>query len=160
MITITKDDIFHDLKIIFWRALNTNKLHIALRVVELQTRFLGMFEKQRLPEVKRFSDMTEEQLRDFIAVLEKNDPELKGQDEELEDFRLFKEVQESARKDAQKECSPPETEPPEKIPQKGARLWDGVHLTDYEVWPAKDLPKKKPYRDHADPELEHPPPDE
>ena len=176
MLTMTKDDIFKDLKVIFWRALNSNKLHIALRVVELQARFLGMFEKQHLPEAKHFSDMAEEQLRDFIAVLEENDPTLKDQEADFEDYLQKKEAKKEAPKETQENHAHPEGKDqeaasaeglpkrePGKGPGRGARLWDGFQLVDYwqdqEAGSAEGLPKRETRgRDGAPPEWEHPPP--
>ncbi len=72
-----KDQVLKDIQLLYERALSNNKLTVALRAKELQGIAIGLFKPQRLPNVLRIADMTEEQLRDFIEQLEKNDPELK-----------------------------------------------------------------------------------
>lgn len=74
----TKEHILKMLETIYWHAFNNHKWHAALQAAVLLGRNVGMFEKQRLPEVTRIADMTEQQLRDFIEALEKLDPELKN----------------------------------------------------------------------------------
>ena len=75
----TKARILKKLEAVYWRALNSGNLHVALRVIELQGNHISMFDKQRLPKVSRIADMTEEQLVDFIARLEEREPDLKDQ---------------------------------------------------------------------------------
>jgi hypothetical protein len=77
MLPLTKGSVLKKLETIYWHAFNDKKWHVALQVAELLGKNSGLFEKQRLPEVTRIADMTEEQLRDFIEALEKLDPELK-----------------------------------------------------------------------------------
>ena len=79
---MTKDTILQNLQIIYWHALNNNKLDIALQAVEQQAQYMGLLEKQslpseRLPQVRRTADMTAQQPRDFMADLKKLDPDLK-----------------------------------------------------------------------------------
>jgi hypothetical protein len=73
-----KDQVLKDIQLLYERALSNNKLTAALRAKELQGKAIGLFKPQRLPNILRIADMTEEQLRDFIDRLEKNDPELKN----------------------------------------------------------------------------------
>lgn len=75
---ISKDQILTDIETIYQLALDDSKWHVALRAKELQGKALGLFKKQHLPDVTRIADMTEEQLYEFVARLEKNDPELKN----------------------------------------------------------------------------------
>lgn len=75
---IIKDQVLKDIQLLYELALYSGKLTVALRAKELQGKAIGLFETQRFPNVLRIADMTEEQLRDFIDRLEKNDPELKN----------------------------------------------------------------------------------
>lgn len=77
MTLMSKENVLKKLEAIYWHAFNDKKWHVVLQVIELLGRKSGLFEKQRLPEVTRIADMTEEQLRDFMEALEKLDPELK-----------------------------------------------------------------------------------
>ena len=73
---MTKDQILKDIESLYQLALENGQWRIALRAKELQGKALGLFRPQRLPHIMRIADMTEEQLREFIARLEENDPEL------------------------------------------------------------------------------------
>lgn len=87
---ITKDDILDKLETIYRRALKGDKWYTALQAAALQGRNIGMFERKRLPEVTRIEDMNEEQLREFLAILEKFDPTLKNQEREAQENPLRK----------------------------------------------------------------------
>jgi uncharacterized membrane protein YgaE (UPF0421/DUF939 family) len=91
--------VLKNLKAIYWRALDSKKWKVALEAVERQARYeailerqaryKAMFEKQSPPsqalaDIRRMRDMTEEQLRDCIAALEKFHPHLKKLDSGLE----------------------------------------------------------------------------
>ena len=84
--SLTKDQILTDLQTIYQLALDEGKWFVALRAKELQGKILGLFEKQRLPEVTHIADMTEDQLHAFVDRLEKNDPELKNADLKMSDL--------------------------------------------------------------------------
>jgi hypothetical protein len=77
-LTITRESILRRLQNIYKFAMKDGKLHVALHAVIMQGKEINMFVKQNLPVVTRIKDMTEEQLDDFIAHLEANDPDLKG----------------------------------------------------------------------------------
>ena len=77
MTLMSKNSVLKKLEAVYWHAFQDKKWHIVLQVVKLLGEKSGLFEKQRLPQVTRIADMTEEQLRDFMEALEKLDPELK-----------------------------------------------------------------------------------
>lgn len=78
----TKATILKDLKTIYLGALKAGDWRVALEVTKLRGRHIGLFDKQRLPEVSRIADMTEEQLTEFIDRLEQQEPSLKDQQRE------------------------------------------------------------------------------
>lgn len=77
MPSMTKDTILEKLEIIYQRAFNDNKWHIALQVAKLQAKYVDLFQKPPLPDVIPIKDMTEEQLIDLLDALERLNPELK-----------------------------------------------------------------------------------
>jgi hypothetical protein len=81
MSTIKKDKILKRLRAVFWRAVRDNKWYAASQVAALQDKCLGIFDKRRFPDVKRISEMSQRELHDFVAVLEKYEPELKNMNE-------------------------------------------------------------------------------
>lgn len=86
---LTKDQILADIQTIYQLALENGNWHAALRAKEMQGKILGLFEKQRLPEVTRIADMTEEQLREFMERLEKHDPSLKDSSSKTKDLEKW-----------------------------------------------------------------------
>lgn len=76
-IKITKDTVLQDIESIYQIALKDKKWNVALRAKETQGKILGIFRQQGLPHIKRMADMTDEELQEFIARLEKTDPDLK-----------------------------------------------------------------------------------
>ena len=76
MVSVTKDTILKKLETLYWSAFHGGKWHIALQVLELQGKNIGMFEKPCLSEVMRITGMTEQRGRDFTDAREKLDPEL------------------------------------------------------------------------------------
>ena len=72
-----KKNILKNFEFLYKRALKKGQLHIALRAKEMQGQAIGIFRHRPLPPVKRLSDMTEQELKDFIARLEENDPTLR-----------------------------------------------------------------------------------
>ena len=80
---MTKKKTLKNLEFLYELALKKGKWHIALRAMEIQGKALGLLRHQPLPPVKRLSDMTEEQLRDFIARLEESDPTLRQEEAAL-----------------------------------------------------------------------------
>jgi hypothetical protein len=81
MTPISTESILNKLETIYQAAIRKEKWQIALQVVELQGTQTGMFEKRRFPDVKRISEMSQRELHDFVAVLEKYEPELKHMNE-------------------------------------------------------------------------------
>lgn len=75
---ITRDQILRDMETLYQLALDDGKWLVALRAKELQGKVIGLFKRQRLPDILHIADMTEEQLSEFIERLEENDPELKN----------------------------------------------------------------------------------
>jgi hypothetical protein len=76
--TLNKNQILSDIETIYQSAINDGKWLIALRAKELQGKIIGIFKKRELPEILQISDMTEEELREFVERLEQHDPELKN----------------------------------------------------------------------------------
>lgn len=76
--SLTKDQILKDIESVYQLAFYSGKLQVTLRAKELQGRAIGLFKSQHLPDNLCIADMTEEQLGDFIALLEKHHPELKN----------------------------------------------------------------------------------
>ncbi len=76
--SLTKDQILKDIESLYQLAFYSGKLQVALRAKELQGRAIGLFKPQHLPDSLCIADMTEEQLGEFIALLEKHHPELKN----------------------------------------------------------------------------------
>ena len=74
---MSKKNILKNFEFLYKLALKEGKLHIALRAKEMQGQAIGIFRHRPLPAVKRFIDMTEQELKDFIARLEENDPTLR-----------------------------------------------------------------------------------
>lgn len=75
--TLNKDKILSELEELYQCAINESNWLVALRAKELQGKIMGVFKKRQLPEIIRISDMTEEELLEFLERLEKHDPELK-----------------------------------------------------------------------------------
>jgi len=75
--TITKDQILQDIEFIYQESIKEKKWGIALRAKGMQAKILGLLKPQRLPKVVRFSEMTKDQLEEFIACMEEHDPSLK-----------------------------------------------------------------------------------
>jgi hypothetical protein len=86
MTPITTESILNKLETIYHDAIKMKKPQIALQVAVLQGRYIGIFDKRRFPDVKRISEMSQRELHDFVAVLEKYEPELKNMNEWPEDF--------------------------------------------------------------------------
>jgi hypothetical protein len=83
---ITQERILNKLETIYQDAVKMKKPQIALQVVMLQGKYIGLFDKRRFPDIKRIKEMSERELHDFVAVLKKHDPELekRAQQEEME----------------------------------------------------------------------------
>jgi hypothetical protein len=75
--SLTRDIILKRLQTIYRQAKRDRKWNVALQAVIMQGRQINMFVRQTLPVIARIKDMTEEQLIDFIAYLEENDPDLR-----------------------------------------------------------------------------------
>lgn len=88
MISLSKKDVLKQLKLIFRRSVKNQKWHIALQATILQAKHLGLFTKQPLPPVKKFADMTKEELTDFTDALTVINPHF--EEEEIL-YRKFKE---------------------------------------------------------------------
>ncbi|MCE3231515.1 MAG: hypothetical protein K0R76_312 [Alphaproteobacteria bacterium] len=91
MMDSLKDHILKNLTIIYWRALRRHNWKVALKAVEQQIKYVTLLEKQslsfqHLPKAMRLEEMTEPQLKDFVAGLEKLYPEVKDLDLGLEDL--------------------------------------------------------------------------
>lgn len=76
--TFNKSQILSDIETIYQCAINDRKWLVALRAKELQGKIIGIFKKRELPEILQISEMTEEELREFVERLEEHDPELKN----------------------------------------------------------------------------------
>ena len=76
MAPVTKHAILKKLETLYWSAFHGGKWHIALQVVELQGKNIGMFEKPCLSEVMRITGMTEQQWRDVTDARQRLDPEV------------------------------------------------------------------------------------
>jgi hypothetical protein len=84
-----KDHILKNLTIIYWHALRRNNWKVALQAVEQQIKYAILLEKQspssqHPSKALRLEEMTEPQLKDFVAGLEKLYPEVKDLDLGLE----------------------------------------------------------------------------
>lgn len=75
--SITRDTILADMETIYHLALAEGKLNVALHVKELQGKAVGLFHQSHLPIARRISEMSEDQLTEFMARLEDLDPALK-----------------------------------------------------------------------------------
>ena len=71
---ITRDQILSDMETIYRLALDDGKWSVALHAKELQGKAIGLFTPSPLPTVARIADMTEDQLQEFLARLEENEP--------------------------------------------------------------------------------------
>jgi len=75
--TITKDQILQDIEFICQESIKEKKWSVALRAKGMQAKILGLFRPQRLPKAVRLSEMTKDQLEEFIACMEEHNPYLK-----------------------------------------------------------------------------------
>ena len=73
----SKDSILKDIDDLYKKALETDRLQVALKAKELQGKIIGLFHTQEFPKVTQISDMSDDQLRALVARLEENDPHLK-----------------------------------------------------------------------------------
>lgn len=69
--------VLRNLEIIYWSAFNDKKWRVALEIAMLRSKLIEVVDKQRFPQLKRVSEMSIEELEDFIAALERHDPEFK-----------------------------------------------------------------------------------
>jgi hypothetical protein len=85
------DPILKNLTMICWYALRRDNWKGALQVVEQQIKYAMLLERQSRsaapsPKVMRLEEMTELQLQDFVASMEKLYPEVKDLGPGLEDL--------------------------------------------------------------------------
>jgi hypothetical protein len=74
---LSKEQLLHDMQMVYEAAFKEKKWYVALKAKELQGRVLNVFAACKLPEIKRIADFTEDDLKEFVARLEKNDSQLK-----------------------------------------------------------------------------------
>jgi hypothetical protein len=74
----SKEFILKDIEDLYKKALETDRLQVALKAKELQSKIIGLFHTQEFPKVTQISDMSDDQLRALVARLEENDSQLKS----------------------------------------------------------------------------------
>ena len=76
--SMTKKTYLKQVGALYWKARKSKNYREAVRLIELVGKHIGMFRKRLLPEIIRIRDMSEPELEEFLARLEKRNPALKN----------------------------------------------------------------------------------
>ena len=76
--SMTKKTYLKQVGALYWKVRKSKNYREAVRLTELVGKHIGMFRKHLLPKIIRIQDMSEPELEEFIARLEKRIPALKS----------------------------------------------------------------------------------
>jgi hypothetical protein len=73
----TKENLLIRIDKLYNDSIKNDERRLALNAIFLQAKLLGMLRTRKLPPITKLSEMTQEELREFIEIMEENEPGLK-----------------------------------------------------------------------------------